>query len=606
MKKSLFVGLAALGFVAVAGSANAQTASAKSYAKVTSNKTLTTDATTRNVNVNGTNALYTKAGTLKGAKTVATKTTLNGLKDSKQGQKNFRAYRVATTNRGSVYYKVVSFDKTYRGWIYGGKSTSSFAGGITKYDTTQATTDSAADSKTTYKLSDDAAKLTSNSIFYNQPAYTQYKVGRKTAADKSVISSLTKYGDATFTLNKAVKTSREGDTWYQIASSNADLNNAFIPKSAIDNKQVVTATPATPAVKDTDVLINLVDANGKTIKSTTFTKTGAAKGTTLGTQNALTGAWTLPSADQTTIQNQINTALTGSGYSLTSLSAAQIATLAQAKTGTSVNLTANADASIANNQVRVNFVDSTTNNSVGNVTMTNTNNYPTAQNMMNATDTNLGGVQNLNTAISNYWITRLPALNSYSYANLSQAQQATNNASLRNATFGTQITIYVTPANTVQAFTANKIAFWTTNANGSQTGANPTTAGDVLTGTYVAPAGATAKPYNDAVAAFATGLRAPQNTLVTKDQVAAALKAQGLNDFYAVYQNGAFKTSAASFAPGDNVQVWHYTFDSIDGANLHAGQPTSALQVKYNVEKTDVNVKTTVSNGNWGQLLNQQ
>jgi hypothetical protein len=349
MKKTLFAGVAALAFVAVAGTST--NASAKSFAKVTSNKKLTSDATTRNVNVNGTNALYTKAGTLKGAKFVATKTTLNGVKDSKQGQKNWRAYRVATTNRGSVYYKVVSFDKTYRGWIYGGKSTSNFAGGIASYDTTSAAS-SAPASSATFTLANPGSTSTS-SLAYKAPAWSQYKVGRATV-DGKVVTDTTPYSGAEFTVTAAKTTTREGDLWYQVSaapassasassanssatssasasaaaqSAAAKLNGTWVKAS--DLKATSSATP-TP-IANNQVQVNYVDAStGKTVGTKTYTNSNYQTQTAA---NFLAGK----NVDEAALSDAVK------GYTFTTLSASQTAdnasAIANASYGKTVTLT---------------------------------------------------------------------------------------------------------------------------------------------------------------------------------------------------------------------------------------------------------------------------
>src|SRR5699024_10601579 len=132
-------GLAALSFAGIAA-ATTTTASAKSYATAGAYTTLKTDASSRNVESTGTNALYTKPGTVKGAKVVASKATMKKLADSTKSASYFRAYGQKTTNRGSVYYRVVSMDGKYRGYIYGGKTAGTFAGGIASANTTTSAT----------------------------------------------------------------------------------------------------------------------------------------------------------------------------------------------------------------------------------------------------------------------------------------------------------------------------------------------------------------------------------------------------------------------------------------------------------------------------------
>ncbi|WP_252893670.1 hypothetical protein [Lentilactobacillus senioris] len=155
--------------------------------------------------LNGTNALYTKAGTLKGAKLVASTTTLKKLAKSKNSEDNFVAYRVATTNKGAVYYKVVSLDKQYRGWIYGGKSTKSFAGGgVKSYTTFKNSSVSASDANKNFTFKKTGTTNNGTMLTYKAPMYTAYGAGR-------VIKSSAAYKNDVLTITKQGTRTREGD-----------------------------------------------------------------------------------------------------------------------------------------------------------------------------------------------------------------------------------------------------------------------------------------------------------------------------------------------------------------------------------------------------------
>ncbi|QEA31754.1 hypothetical protein [Secundilactobacillus malefermentans] len=246
LKNSLYLGLAALSFVAAAGVATTS-ASAASKATVTSNTTMTTAASTRNVNLTGTNALYTKPGTVKGAKLVATTATAKRLGDSKKSLDNFRAYRVAVTSRGSVYYKVVSFDQDYRGWVYGGKTSGTFAAGVKSFDTFNEGTTTSAQTSNYYSFKTPAAEAggkanyakAGTSVTYTQPAWTQYKVGRAvTTTANSTVKDLV--------ISKTGTRGKEGDTWVYVTSASTPAVNGWILESSLTKEG--SYTPAADGV----------------------------------------------------------------------------------------------------------------------------------------------------------------------------------------------------------------------------------------------------------------------------------------------------------------------------------------------------------------------
>lgn len=314
LKNSLYLGLAVLSLGAA--TVVSTTADAASKAKVSSDVTMKTDATTRNVEATGKNALYSKPGTVKGAKRVASKSTMKKLAKSDKSRDYFRAYRVAKTNKGLVYYKVVTMDGKYRGYIYGGRSTTKFAGGITSADTT---TPATMPTKTTgYHL----ANAKKNGL-WTAPKNTQYKA-----------KSVSLYGAGskdTFTVSKAATKTREGSLYYYVTDDQDNSIAGWIYAGKGYNASATTQSLGGLALKasdanateDNSVTVNYLGTNGNSVGKATFVTSAknTKKDTKVNSDTTING--------QTLAAFISDTANTPAGYKI-STTAADIKTAADA------------------------------------------------------------------------------------------------------------------------------------------------------------------------------------------------------------------------------------------------------------------------------------
>lgn len=162
-------------------------------------------------------ALYTKPGTVKGAKIVASKKLMKtfgtySASDRayfKTYRKNrvhkgsgyyFHAYGYAITNTGRVYYKVITMNGKYQGYMYGGKTVNQYSGGVKRASTT-----------TAVSLSSISTSLNTTDIvypfksFWNAPQYTHYKA--------KTIAQAYDYPTDKLTVVKAVIRTREHDSF---------------------------------------------------------------------------------------------------------------------------------------------------------------------------------------------------------------------------------------------------------------------------------------------------------------------------------------------------------------------------------------------------------
>lgn len=217
--------------MAVAFTQVSNQAAAKSTISVTSNQALTTDGITRNYLTTGSAPLYSKVPVYKSAKVVTKAAALKTLATTADaGQTYFRGYRAAQTSNGDWYLKVVSFDKTYRGWIYVGTNdpttdSTAVSGGLKTAETFKEQPLPTYFANTpVYFTTPKASTLTDTA-----PDYTQYKVGRN-------LNSTTEFYKDPLTVTKIGTKQNNRDanaTYYYVTDSAHPQVNGWVKQSDV-------------------------------------------------------------------------------------------------------------------------------------------------------------------------------------------------------------------------------------------------------------------------------------------------------------------------------------------------------------------------------------
>lgn len=214
-----------------------------SYQNMTNNETLVFAPT-------GNAGLYNKVAGTKGAKAVATKTTMRSLSNSSKPANYFYGYRLAQTNTGKWYMNVVSFDKKYRGYVYIGKNDPSTASFTNMSRLTAETSMTQTSLPTNIKVY--FANPGTKNVTWNAPKYTQYKTKKQVMNTQPVAND-------TLTITKAAKVSRTGSVYYYVEDQNNPSVSGWIYSGAVSENQTFQFN------SKTDLKVNFVSNEGNNL-----------------------------------------------------------------------------------------------------------------------------------------------------------------------------------------------------------------------------------------------------------------------------------------------------------------------------------------------------